>query len=115
MDERSFSPNFSPSRFSPTQAENLHQLCVHLPNKGFKILSLKLDETDVKYVIESLCLSSGNLGKVNPQFYALRLRHIITKEIIWLSLGEFILVFNLILILKSHRCFNTPSYQLSFK
>lgn len=77
-----FSPNFSP--LSSFNAENSHQLYVSLPNKGFRIISVKQGEcTDVKSLIESLVANPKS-----QQFYALRLKKLATKEVIWLSPGK---------------------------
>lgn len=93
MDElginRGFSPHFSPSR-NLGIAENQQQLYIHLPNHGFRII--RIDEVaDVRTIVNSLVGSMSSSGgvKANPQYYALRLRHIISKEILWLPLSEF--------------------------
>ena len=92
MDElginRGFSPHFSPSRNLST-CENQQQLYIHLPNHGFRMI--RIDEAaDVRAIVNSLVGSMSTSGgtKPNPQFYALRLRHMISKEILWLPLSE---------------------------
>lgn len=94
MDElginRGFSPHFSPSR-NLSLTENQQQLYIHLPNHGFRII--RIDEVpDVRTIVNNLVgsMSSSSGAKPNPQFYALRLRHIISKEILWLPLSKFI-------------------------
>lgn len=94
MDElsinRGFSPHFSPSRnLVNNSQDNFHQksLYVHLPNHGFRMI--RTDEAaDVKQIIHILVgsMTSPTGAKPNPQYYALRLRHIISKEILWLPL-----------------------------
>ncbi|CRK93832.1 CLUMA_CG007359, isoform A [Clunio marinus] len=88
MDElgvsRGFSPHFSPSR-NLSSIENQQQLYIHLPNHGFRMI--KIDEVaDVKTIVSLLVgsMSTGGGAKANPQYYALRLRHMVTKEIVWL-------------------------------
>lgn len=54
---------------------------------------IRIDEAaDVRSIVNSLVGSMSGSGgaKPNSQFYALRLRHMITKEIIWLPLSEFL-------------------------
>lgn len=93
MDElnvnRGFSPHFSPSR-NLSNAENQQQLYIHLPNHGFRMI--RIDEAaDVRSIVRNLVGSmSSPIGvKPNCHYYALRLRHIISKEILWLPSSEF--------------------------
>lgn len=95
MDElginRGFSPHFSPSRNLSGAESQQQQLYIHLPNHGFRII--RIDEAaDVRTIVNNLVGSMSNPGanaKPNPLFYALRLRHIISKEILWLPLSKF--------------------------
>ena len=94
MDElginRGYSPHFSPSRNLSTSEGSHQQLYINLPNHGFRMI--RIDEVaDVRAIVNSLVGSMTNSGvgpKPNPQYFALRLRHMITKEIVWLPLGE---------------------------
>lgn len=94
---RGHSPHFSPSRnnctFLPyllrikyaiqtfeiiaqSETQTLH---VHLPNHGFRML--RFDEaSDVRQIINLIVNSMAPGQKTNPQSYALRLRHMLTKE-----------------------------------
>lgn len=92
MDElgvnRGFSPHFSPSRNLST-SENQQQLYIHLPNHGFRMI--RIDEAaDVRTIVYSLVnsMSGPTTAKANPQFYSLRLRHMVSKEILWLPLSK---------------------------
>lgn len=94
MDElginRGFSPHFSPSRNLGLSENQQQQLYIHLPNHGFRII--RIDEVpDVRMIVSNLVgsMSSSGGAKPNPQYYALRLRHIISKEILWLPLSKF--------------------------
>ena len=90
MDElnvaRGFSPHFSPSRnISGQEMQKPVLIHVCLPNQGFRMI--KVDEfNDVRQIIQTIVssMSSTSTTKPNPQYYAVRLRHIISKEIIWL-------------------------------
>jgi hypothetical protein len=84
-----FSPHFSPSRNLGT-TEHQQQLYIHLPNHGFRILKCDENAIDVKNIIHNLVssMSSSNGAKPNPNYYALRLRHMISKEILWLPQSE---------------------------
>lgn len=91
---RGFSPHFSPSRNLSVSENNQQQLFIHLPNHGFRVI--RIDEVaDVRSMVNSLVgsMSNSSSGGTNssPQYcwYALRLRHMITKEIVWLPLSEF--------------------------
>jgi FERM N-terminal domain len=94
MDElsvnRGFSPHFSPSR-TASSSENQKSLYIHLPNHGFRMIRIE-EASDVKQIISNLVgsMMMSPVGvKPYTQFYALRLRHIISKEILWLPLSEF--------------------------
>uniref|UniRef100_A0A2M3ZFM1 Focal adhesion kinase 1 n=1 Tax=Anopheles braziliensis TaxID=58242 RepID=A0A2M3ZFM1_9DIPT len=79
---RGYSPNFSPSR-QTTQTGDTQTLHVHLPNQGFRMI--RFDEaSDVRQIINLIVgwMSPGH--KPNPQSYALRLRHMLTKEVLWM-------------------------------
>lgn len=76
---RGHSPHFSPSRSNP-QSEAAQTLHVHLPNHGYRMI--KFDEAaDVRQIINLIVGSMSHGQKSNPQSYALRLRHILTKEV----------------------------------
>lgn len=100
MDElgvnRGFSPHFSPSRNLMGNTENhLSQksLYIHLPNHGFRMVRVDDSNSDVKQIISNLVGSMTSPVGVKPytQYYALRLRHIVSKEILWLPLSKFLL------------------------
>lgn len=119
MDElginRGFSPHFSPSRNLGT-SENQQQLYIHLPNHGFRIT--RIDEVpDVKTIVNNLVSSMSSSGgaKPNPQYYALRLRHIISKEILWLPLSKFYQnsLINFLLISLLYSSFQLPQHDKS--
>uniref|UniRef100_A0A182MV34 Focal adhesion kinase 1 n=1 Tax=Anopheles culicifacies TaxID=139723 RepID=A0A182MV34_9DIPT len=79
---RGHSPHFSPSR-QTTQTGDTQTLHVYLPNHGFRMI--RFDEaSDVRQIINIIVgwLSPGQ--KTNPQSYALRLRHMLTKEVLWM-------------------------------
>uniref|UniRef100_A0A182WDM7 Focal adhesion kinase 1 n=1 Tax=Anopheles minimus TaxID=112268 RepID=A0A182WDM7_9DIPT len=79
---RGHSPHFSPSR-QTTQTGDTQTLHVYLPNHGFRMI--RFDEaSDVRQIINIIVgwLSPGQ--KPNPQSYALRLRHMLTKEVLWM-------------------------------
>uniref|UniRef100_A0A182SW91 Focal adhesion kinase 1 n=1 Tax=Anopheles maculatus TaxID=74869 RepID=A0A182SW91_9DIPT len=79
---RGHSPHFSPSR-QTTQTGDTQTLHVYLPNHGFRMI--RFDEaSDVRQIINLIVgwLSPGQ--KPNPQSYALRLRHMLTKEVLWM-------------------------------
>lgn len=97
---RGHSPHFSPSRnnckfvtvnalwqlslrkcllifLAQSETQTLH---VHLPNHGFRML--RFDEaSDVRQIINLIVNSMAPGQKTNPQSYALRLRHMLTKEV----------------------------------
>lgn len=76
---RGHSPHFSPSRANTT-TESSQTLHVHLPNHGYRMI--KFDEAaDVRQIINLIVGSMSYGQKSNPQSYALRLRHILTKEV----------------------------------
>jgi focal adhesion kinase 1 len=96
MDElsvnRGFSPHFSPSRNNSVEnASSQKSLYIHLPNHGFRII--RIDEaSDVKQIISNLVgsMMTSPVGvKPCTHYYALRLRHIVSKEILWLPLSEY--------------------------
>lgn len=115
MDElgvnRGFSPHFSPSRNLST-SENQQQLYIHLPNHGFRMI--RIDEAaDVRTIVYSLVnsMSGAATAKANPQFYSLRLRHMVSKEILWLPPSKS----NLIAISSQRNNFSfaaTPTRQV---
>ncbi|XP_050079952.1 uncharacterized protein LOC126567727 isoform X2 [Anopheles maculipalpis] len=79
---RGHSPHFSPSR-QTTQTGDTQTLHVYLPNHGFRMI--RFDEaSDVRQIINLIVgwMSPGQ--KPNPQSYALRLRHMLTKEVLWM-------------------------------
>uniref|UniRef100_A0A182PJM9 Focal adhesion kinase 1 n=1 Tax=Anopheles epiroticus TaxID=199890 RepID=A0A182PJM9_9DIPT len=79
---RGHSPHFSPSR-QTTQTGDTQTLPVYLPNHGFRMI--RFDEaSDVRQIINLIVgwMSPGQ--KPNPQSYALRLRHMLTKEALWM-------------------------------
>lgn len=62
-----------------SETQTLH---VHLPNHGFRML--RFDEaSDVRQIINLIVNSMAPGQKTNPQSYALRLRHMLTKEVIF--------------------------------
>jgi hypothetical protein len=84
MDDRSLSLNHSSQ--SNSIADTMLQLAslqISLPNKGFRILNIKLNDT-VENLIDNLV---GNANGM--RYYGLRLRHINTKEVIWLAMRKF--------------------------
>jgi hypothetical protein len=89
-----FSPNFNLSRNLNT-SDSQYQLYIHLPNHGFRVV--KIDETaaDVSSIVNCLVSSmSGSSGtKPNCKYYSLRLRHMISKEIIWIPTSEYIITY----------------------
>lgn len=97
MDElsvnRHFSPNFSPSKnLTGNTVENQSQksLYIHLVNHGFRMVKVDDSNSDVRQIISNIVNSmSPSPVSVKPrtEFYAIRLRHIISKEIIWLPLS----------------------------
>ncbi|XP_063707985.1 focal adhesion kinase 1 isoform X2 [Culicoides brevitarsis] len=79
---RGHSPNFSPSR-TATAPSDMQTLHVHLPNHGFRMI--KFDEaSDVRQIINLIVNSMSPGHTTNPQSYALRLRHMLTKEVLWM-------------------------------
>lgn len=91
-----FSPHFSPSRNLGTSENHQQpQLYIHLPNHGFRIIKVDDIVIDVKNIIHNLVnsMSGANGAKPNPNYYALRLRHIISKEVLWLPQSKLILSF----------------------
>lgn len=96
---RGHSPNFSPSRsackiytyhfvcgiitnvqYLSTAQTDIQTLHVHLPNHGFRMI--RFDEaSDVRQIINLIVNSMSPSQKTNPQSYALRLRHMLTKEV----------------------------------
>ena len=96
MDElginRGFSPHFSPSRNNSVEnAPSQKSLYIHLPNHGFRIIRIDDETSDVKHIISNLVNSMTSPVGVKPctHYYALRLRHIVSKEILWLPISEF--------------------------
>jgi hypothetical protein len=99
MDElsvnRGFSPHFSPSRnlVMTNNIENQSQqksLYIHLPNHGFRMVRVNESNSDVRQIINNIIGSMTSPVGVKPctNFYALRLRHIVSKEILWLPLSK---------------------------
>ncbi|XP_021705005.1 focal adhesion kinase 1 isoform X2 [Aedes aegypti] len=79
---RGHSPHFSPSR-QTTQTGDTQTLHVYLPNHGFRMI--RFDEaSDVRQIINLIVNSMSPGHKTNPQSYALRLRHVLTKEVLWM-------------------------------
>lgn len=105
---RGHSPHFSPSRnngksqkmrnrvlLAPATVFNVWKLCisiwiaatadvqtlhVHLPNHGFRMI--RFDEaSDVSQIINLIVASMSTGQKANTQNYALRLRHMLTKDV----------------------------------
>lgn len=67
-------------RAAQSDIQTLH---VHLPNHGFRMI--RFDEaSDVRQIINLIVGSMSPGQKTNPQSYALRLRHMLTKEILWM-------------------------------
>lgn len=61
---------------------DIQTLHVHLPNHGFRMI--RFDEaSDVRQIINLIVGSMSPSQKTNPQSYALRLRHLLTKEVIY--------------------------------
>lgn len=59
---------------------DVQTLHVHLPNHGFR--TIRFDEaSDVRQVINLIVGSMSPGQSPNPQSYALRLRHILTREV----------------------------------
>lgn len=75
---RGHSPHFSPSR-SNAQCD-LQTLHVHLPNHGFRTIGYN-DASNVRNIINLIVSSMPPGQKTNSQCYALRLRHMLTKEV----------------------------------
>lgn len=62
---------------APADIQTLH---VHLPNHGFRMI--RFDEaSDVAQIIHLIVASMSSNQKPNPQNYALRLRHMLTKDV----------------------------------
>lgn len=60
-------------------------LHIHLSNQGFR--TIRIDEaSDVRQIISIIVCSISSGQITNSKYYALRLRHVLTKEIIWLPL-----------------------------
>ncbi|XP_058118028.1 uncharacterized protein LOC131289552 [Anopheles ziemanni] len=79
---RGHSPHFSPSR-QATQTGDTQTLHVYLPNHGFRMI--RFDEaSDVRQIINLIVGYMSPGQKPNPQSYALRLRHMLTKEVLWM-------------------------------
>lgn len=58
----------------------MQTLHVHLPNHGFRMI--RFDEaSDVRQVINLIISSMSPHQKTNSQSYALRLRHMLTREV----------------------------------
>ncbi|KAG5675981.1 hypothetical protein PVAND_005837 [Polypedilum vanderplanki] len=92
VNSRHFSPNFSPSRnLVGNNSENQTQksLYIHLVNHGFRMVRVDDSNSDVRQIISNVVGSMTSPVGVKPctQFYALRLRHIVSKEILWLPLS----------------------------
>lgn len=60
------------------------ELQVHLLNNGFRMIKFT-EASDVRQILTSILLSISPDQRINPMYYALRLRHTLTQEIIWLS------------------------------
>lgn len=60
------------------------ELQIHLPNNGFRMIRFN-ESSDVRHILNSILMSIAPDQKINPLCYALRLRHTLTQEIIWLS------------------------------
>lgn len=56
-------------------------LTVHLPNQGFCTMSYD-DTTDVRQIIDIVLDQVSQGQPINRQFYSLRLKHMLTKEVI---------------------------------
>lgn len=64
-----------------TAQADIQTLHVHLPNHGFRMI--RFDEaSDVRQIINLIVGSMSPGQKTNPQSYALRLRHMLTREVI---------------------------------
>lgn len=70
--------------YLPTaQTGDTQTLHVYLPNHGFRMI--RFDEaSDVRQIINLIVNSMSPGHKTNPQSYALRLRHVLTKEVLWM-------------------------------
>lgn len=79
---RGHSPHFSPSR-SNLQSDG-PELQVHLLNNGFRMIRFGIG-TDVRQILSSILTSIAPDQRINPIYYALRLRHTLTQEVVWLS------------------------------
>lgn len=97
MDElsvnRGFSPHFSPSRnnsLDNASSTTQKSLYIHLPNHGFRVIRIDEAASDVRQIISNLVGSMTSPVGVKPctNYYALRLRHIVSKEILWLPISE---------------------------
>ncbi|GAB0087013.1 focal adhesion kinase 1 [Sergentomyia squamirostris] len=76
------SPHFSPSRNAQSQSD-VQTLHVHLPNHGFRMI--RFDEAnDVRDIINMIVGSMTPSQTAQPHCYALRLRHMLTKEVLWM-------------------------------
>ncbi|XP_055694399.1 focal adhesion kinase 1 isoform X2 [Lutzomyia longipalpis] len=76
------SPHFSPARNAQPQSD-VQTLHVHLPNHGFRMI--RFDEaSDVREIINMIVGSMTPSQTARPQCYALRLRHMLTKEVLWM-------------------------------
>lgn len=103
MDElsinRGFSPHFSPSRnlvaANSNESQSQKSLYIHLPNHGFRMVRVDDSNSDVRQIISNLVGSMTSPVGVKPctNYYALRLRHIVSKEILWLPLSKLHLYF----------------------
>lgn len=58
---------------------------VYLPNNGFRTIIYNETADDVRKIIERILQKITSGQKVNSQSYALRLRNVITKEVVWIS------------------------------
>jgi hypothetical protein len=99
MDDRSLLLNHSSQPNSLAETMQLASLQISLPNKGFRILNIKLNDT-VESLIDNLVGNSNGM-----RYYGLRLRHMNTKEIIWLAMREFDMTFSFVFGQKCKCCF----------
>lgn len=66
----------------PAQSD-IQTLHVFFPSQGFR--TIRVDEaSDVRQVINLIVGSMSSGQRASPQCYALRLRHVLTKEIVWM-------------------------------
>ncbi|XP_055918541.1 focal adhesion kinase 1 [Eupeodes corollae] len=74
--------HFSSAQQNSGKIDTLH---VYLPNNGFRTIKFNEQVDNVRKIIESIVQNIVPGHKANSQSYALRLRNVITKEVVWIS------------------------------